>query len=369
MPTADTVIKKRLNENIKDIETKPKKKHGVRKVVLRICMCFATVLLITVGGLLGVVYTLECGPSETARDTFVISMLETSAAKFVPNIFLSQQQIDEIVAKNTIKPTDEITDTGLVVITEKNEGEQGKPKDETIDPDGDGIDIFDFSGATYKGKMMVVYDPSRVFVGISGPYGATEPGKTLIDIYNSYDNIIAGVNGGGFDDRAGHGTGGEPWGIVMSQGEVLWGTPMYNQWETIGITRENKLVVGMMTIQKAVDIGVRDAVKFGPILIVNGEPVESLGIGGGLNPRTAIGQRADGAILLMTIDGRQSNSLGASYIDIQNVMLEYGAINAANLDGGSSTNMMYKGEVINQGASVVGYRRMCTAILVRGPEE
>ncbi|MFR8776946.1 MAG: phosphodiester glycosidase family protein, partial [Eggerthellaceae bacterium] len=236
-------------------------------------------------------------------------------------------------------------------------------------PDGDGIDIIDVSGSTFKGKMMVVYDPSRVFVGISGKFGLEEQGKTLPEIYDSYDNIVGAINGGGFDDRPGHMTGGEPWGIVMSQGEVLWGTPMYYTWDTIGITCDNKLVVGRMTVQEAVDMGVRDAVKFGPILIVNGEPVEALGDGSGLNPRTAIGQRADGAMLLLTIDGRQSNSIGASLADVRDVMLDFGAVNAANLDGGSSTSMIYNGEMINQNASLIGLRKMCTAILVKGGEQ
>ena len=102
--------------------------------------------------------------------------------------------------------------------------------------------------------MMVVYDPSRVFVGISGKFGLEEHGKTLPEIYDSYDNIVGAINGGGFDDRPGHMTGGEPWGIVMSQGEVLWGTPMYYTWDTIGITCDNKLVVGRMTVQEAVDM-------------------------------------------------------------------------------------------------------------------
>lgn len=327
-------------------------------------MCVLALIEIAVFALLGVIYVLEKGPSERARDLFVISMNETSAAKFVPTIFLTQQEVDEILAANTFQETDAVTDTELVVISD--EPEKYAQQDESIDPDGDGIDILDISGGTFKGKLMLVYDPSRVFVGVSGKYGATEYGKTLPEIYARYDNIIGAVNGGGWDDRDGHGTGGEPWGVVISEGEVLWGTPMYYTWDMAGITAENKLVVGKMTIQEAVDMGVRDAVKYGPPLIINGEPLEALGTGSGLNPRTAIGQRADGTILLMTIDGRQGNSLGASLADVRDVMLEYGAVNAYNLDGGSSTNMIFNGEIINNGASLVGLRKMCNAWLVRG---
>lgn len=347
--------------------TKPryKKKSGiVGMIVRRVILIIVTLLLAIIAGLFGLVYVLEKGPSDTARNIFVISCRETSAIKWVPEIFLSKQEVEEIAAQNAIKETTDITDTNLVQIPTAAEKDNTEKADPDIDPDGDGIDIVEVSGSTFKGKMMIVYDPSRVFVGISGPFGLTEQGKTLPEIYESYGNVVAAINGGGFDDRAGHMTGGEPWGIVMSQGEVLWGTPMYYTWDTIGITYDNKLVVGNMTVQQAVDMGVRDAVKYGPILIVNGEPVESLGDGSGLNPRTAIGQRSDGAMLLLTIDGRQSNSLGASLTDVRDVMLDFGAVNAANLDGGSSTGMMYNGELINQCASLIGLRKMCTAILV-----
>ena len=74
---------------------------------------------------------------------------------------------------------------------------------------------------------------------------------------------------------------------------------------------------------------------------------EMNGMGSGLNPRTAIGQRSDGSILLFVTDGRgKSGHLGASSGDLIAVMQEYGAVNAANLDGGSSSCMYYNGEYL-----------------------
>ena len=284
-----------------------------------------------------------------------------------------------------------ITDTDLVVINpnvNKNPSDNttSAPSDTTgdspsniksiilgsdeqeVDPDGDGIDIVDIKGAAFKGKMMIVYDPTRVFVGVSGNFGEEESGRRLMDIYNSYGNVVAATNGGGWVDDQGTGSGGIPDGIVISQGKVLWGTPLSNAWECCGITEEGKLVVGTFTVQQALDMGITNAVKYGPSLIINNQPLESLGTGSGLNPRTAIGQRADGAMLLLVLDGRQSDSLGASYVDIQDIMLKFEAVNAYNLDGGSSTSMIYKGEFINKNNSMVGYRKMCTAILVKEQE-
>lgn len=360
-----------------------RKTGNAKKIILRSLLVLFTLLFLVTGGLLGAIMIVEFGPSEKARDLFVVSMMETSAAQFLATSFLGQEKVDEIMAANAIQNTDEITDTELVVIGGKKDGSvslNGGDKTngtngekniipgsdgQEVDPDGDGIDIVEVVGSTYRGKMMIVYDPTRVFVGVSGEFGEDKYGKTINEIYGSYDNIVAGINGGGWDDRPGHGTGGEPYGIVMSQGEVLWGGPLSTSWECCAITNEGKLIVGTFSIHKAIEMGVTDAAKYGPTLIVNDVPTESLGTGGGLNPRTAIGQRADGAMLLLVIDGRQSNSLGASLVDVQDVMLKFGAVNAYNLDGGSSTSMLYHGEHINSNASLIGLRKMCTAFLVR----
>lgn len=112
-------------------------------------------------------------------------------------------------------------------------------------------------------------------------------------------------------------------------------------------------------------MGLRDAVSFGPALVVNGEPAQFEGVSSGLNPRTAIGQRADGAVLMLVIDGRQVNSMGASMADLVDIMVRYGAVNACNLDGGSSSNMVYEGEVLNDGVAVTGSRRIPTTFIVQ----
>ena len=105
------------------------------------------------------------------------------------------------------------------------------------------------------------------------------------------------------------------------------------------------------------------------MLVVNGEIPDADGLKSGTNPRTAIGQREDKAIMLMVIDGRQAISPGASYLDEAEVMLKYGAVNACNLDGGSSTLMWFKGDYINNCASVVGIRAVPTTFLVMPKED
>ena len=136
-----------------------------------------------------------------------------------------------------------------------------------------------------------------------------------------------------------------------------------------GITFDNKLIVGNMTAAQAQEKNIRDCVSIsnsiGPFLVINGEAQDVSGLGGGINPRTAVGQTADGSILLLAVDGRQANSLGASFSDLQDIMLQYGAVNASTMDGGTSTQMYYDGEVINTPYSPTGPRSCPTAFLIK----
>lgn len=345
------------NRKIKN-NKKNNKKSNRSRLIKRIALSIFTALFVIVLGLLGVIYILEFGPSNTARNLFVNSAMESSAGKFMATMFLSDEKIAQIRKDNSVVASDDITDTSLINIgTNETDTADGDDNDE------DGIQIIDISNDTYKGKMMIIKDPSRVTVGISGQYGASYSGKTVMDMAMNYD-AVAAVNGGGFEDNNGVGNGGTPIGLVISDGELKYGSAG-SSYEVIGFDNNNNLVVGKMTASEALSRGVRDALSFGPILIVNGQASQVNGSGSGLNPRTAIGQRADGAILLLVIDGRQVNSLGASYADVIDVMLEYGAVNAANLDGGSSSLMYYKGEYINSCASLYGPRNMPTSIIVR----
>ena len=112
----------------------------------------------------------------------------------------------------------------------------------------------------------------------------------------------------------------------------------------MGFNFDDVLVVAKsMTAQQAKEQNIRDGCEFGPVLIMNGEVnQEAYNANSGWNPRTAIGQRADGAVIFVCIDGRQVGSPGGTYADIINIMVEYGAVNACNMAGGSSSGMMYR---------------------------
>ena len=320
------------------------------------------------------------GPSMSARQLFVTTVLETGQLKFLASVFLSEDEIQAMVNQNSMKPMDEDVDTSLIQIAVKqntnvvnsnssialddtsagNSPAQNTESTNTLQDPHDGIEILPVSGRTFYGTMMIIEDPSRVSVATTYPWG--ELGKNL-DVIAKEAGAIAAVNGGlyaSYDN-----TGARPYGVAVSNGQIQLNQP--ESWPglyMIGLNYDNILVIknlaGMNASQFEAYVkenGIRDAVAFQEEasdknnhfvqLIINGEARELNGMGSGLNPRTAIGQRADGAILLLVTDGRgASGHLGASASDLISVMMEYGAVNAANLDGGSSSCMYYDEEYL-----------------------
>lgn len=325
------------------------KVRSLKKSIGRCAAVIGVTLLAIIVAFFGATAVVSFGPSDQARGLFVTTVMETSAAKFLAQMYFSNEEIAAIRQQNAVIEAElETDDTVLQPVT---------PDPETPD-----LVIEDVTGATFKGKMMIVKDPKRIFVGTLPAYDGSD-GLTLDDLVKTH-GAVAGINAGGFEDEQGFGNGGTPIGYVIHDGELKFGS-RGTTGTVVGFDQNGKLIVGNMSAAKALEKGVKEAVTFGPVLVANGEAAPVAGTGGGLNPRTAIGQRADGAVLLLVIDGRQSHSLGASYKDCRDVMLAYGAVNAANLDGGSSTLMIHEGEHVNYCASLYGSRFLPTAFLVR----
>ena len=325
--------------------------RSILKNVSRVLVTILVTVAIFVCFLYGVMAMLVFGPSKTAKTQFVLSVRETSAIGFLANLFVSKEEINRIEEENSIKDTTEVTNTSLV------------STDSTTSSDN--IEVIDIKGSSFKGKLMIIDDPSRLFVGTVESFHQGD-GEVVANIAQRY-GAIAGINGGEFVDGTTTYTA-MPVGLVMVNGEVLNGEEG-ESYHVTGISNDNKLVIGNMTIATAKELGIRDCVSvsnlIGPFLIVNGEMQDVSGTGGGLNPRTAIGQTADGKILLLVCDGRQITGMGASFADLQDIMAEYGAVNASVMDGGTSTQMYYNGEVINNPYSPTGPRTCPTAFLIK----
>ena len=298
------------------------------------------------------------------QKTFVTTILETGQLKFLASWFLSAEEIQTIVDQNSMKAFNVEINTDLIQSgnfgSVNAQGSTGQAK-------GEDIEIIEVAGATYTGTMMIVKDPSRVSLATIYPW--KEQGVTL-DTLVRENGAVAGINGGLYNSS--NNSGGSPYGVIVSNGEIQHNRPQEAAGLVlIGFTQDHILQIidvsqmNSKDVEKMVaDMGIRDAVTFQEEasdannhfvqLIINNEAREMNGMGSGLNPRTAIGQRADGAVLMFVTDGRgKSGHLGASCSDLISVMQEFGAVNAANLDGGSSSCMYYNNEYLM--ASVTFY--------------
>ena len=343
--------------------------RGLGRTLLVLLLTVLMILILA----LGACAVLAWGPSGEWTRRFVATFDETSAMKFVPRLYLSEDTIDSLLhpAAEAEPAAEEDTFRELSFEDGTTAPEPvAEPGQVTVaDPaltqteSGEWIEVKDIKGPSYKGKMMIVRDPSKVIVGTLDAYGAAYHGLYLYEFIEKY-NAIGGTNAGGFYDPNGGGNGGTPDGLVIRDGKIAWGAPGTWYINVIGFDGKHKLHVGDMSGQQALDLGLTSAVSFspGPVLVKDG--VKRTGLGGGMNPRTCIGQRADGTILLLVLEGRKPDSLGASYDDIAGLMFDNGAVNAANLDGGSSSQMYYNGEQITRGSNLIGMRQMADAILV-----
>jgi len=316
----------------------------IGRILRRSLIVLLLVVVLAASALVLVMNLIFNGPSPAARDVLTMSLIEASATKWVPGLFLEDEVIAQIRTGKGTALENEVSDTSAVVITDGLVG-----GDEWKDyPDG--IRIEHVEGDTYNAHVMIVRDPSRVYLGISNYEGFSMdvPGKRINQAIED-EGASAAVNAGAFFDngKSSSKVGSVPEGLVYSHGACVWstGAPPNGITGFAGFNHDNILVVHQenITQAQAEELNIRDGCCFGPVLIMNGEVnMEAYNSKSGFNPRTAIGQRADGAVIFVCIDGRQASSVGGTYADVINIMLEYGAVNACNMDGGSSSVMMYR---------------------------
>jgi len=295
------------------------------------------------------------GPSNSFRDWLVTTAMMTMNHQYLAEWFYDANTISEILNRNTVIESGESTNPDLVDISDVtiNQTVYANEYEEAILKKDEGNELYkiiDIDYKKFKGKMAVIYDPSKVKLATSKGIGLNLNGSygQYITTMSKDNKALIAINAGGFYDPDWNSTGGVPHGPVISNGKIITNFKRaVSVGGIIGFNKENKLVLAKMTAQEAIAQGVRDAVDFGPFLIVNGESSFIGGNGGwGKSPRTAIAQRKDGIVLFLVIDGRQTASAGADMNDLVEVLLNYGAYNAANLDGGTSSAMALKGEII-----------------------
>ncbi len=328
-------------------QQKEKKQHSKSwyigwKIFRRTLIVLVVLILFLVGSLYALCMTLTHGPSESIRDMLVLSAKQASATKWLPGLFLDEETIQSIMENSN-----KVTVTEIDLESFKPKPPQGvTDSEEEYDEWADypeGVRLEYIQGSTYRAYLTVVKDPSRVFVGVCDNLGSAAYGMRIFEIAKKY-NAEAAINAGEFPDT-GTSPGNMPIGITYSQGECVWDDNYMRTF--IGIDKNNRLVVSEgMTRARADELNIRDGVCFqnGNVLITNEDGKVQLHYSEGnvgAAQRTAIGQRADGTMLLVVTDGRSAASIGASRNDIIDLLVSQGAVVAGMLDGGTSSLMYY----------------------------
>lgn len=349
------------------------------------------------------------------RDQYILMTYMTSNP-WLCTWFFSQEKIDEVFANNGSAQPDEPVDTTLItptpspkptptpsedpntstsddsstpetsqsdpepVIPPKPFKTSEKYQGEAIYDDGE-VQILQFSGENpvggkYTARLIQIKDPSRVFLGLTkGVGGDGNPGygQTVTSMLATND-ALCGINAGGFVDINGVGSGGVPLGAIIKDGVYKVYTEEENH-TIIGFNKDNILVMGQFSEEQIKEQGIRDGMSWRQpaLLILNGVNVEQYGLAGGYDPRSAIGQCADGTVLLLVVDGSSLRGIdGANFAMMADILSEFGAVNAANLDGGTSASMALKDRLINKvcNPSIADRGRdIATAWLVKNVQE
>ena len=332
----DPIIEKPKKQKKPKQEKSATAKAKKPNYVGRFFLCLLTFILMIVITVATACLIIVYGPSPTVRNMCVLSAKQASATKWVPGLFMSKDEIAAIVdASNTID-TDTVSVDDIVVDESEDEWADAK----------NGMKLIFRQEANFKAYVLLVKDPSRIKLGVSSEnFSTAVEGMRIFDIAKKY-NCIAAINGGEFSDPGGQGSGAAPMGITYSDGKCVWSSGTDRTF--IGFDKENNLIVREgMTQKKAEELGVRDGCCFmtGNVLIERDGDNVKLNYANdnrGVAQKTAIGQRKDGTVIMIITDGRSTDSVGSTRNEVIDLLVEYGAVSAGLLDGGSSSMLYYR---------------------------
>ncbi len=321
---------------IKDVKLN-KKRYIMNTLSTLYCVCCMVFLFVLYG------------PYNAFRDWLITTAMGTMTHHYLCEMFYDALTIKEVQNSNYIEDNGEETDTTLVVEEEVKEEDEWNEYERKMFENHTPDEIYrkiEFKVNGQRAFLIAVYDPKNVSVVCSK--NVMRRGEMLVDMAKRTNALIA-INGGRFYDPNHWSNGGIPDGVTIMKGKVISDREYKNPYGVIGINNDNQLVLYKNKKAKdLVKLGVRDAVTSKPFLIVNGQPLVTRGNGGyGYQARTAIGQRADGTMLLLVVECNDARTTGASMKDLTTIFANYGAVNAAALDGGTSSALIEKGKLIS----------------------
>ncbi len=322
---------------------KYKRRRGFKKVKTIIISILVSLYMVGCSSFLFILY----GPYKGFKNWLITTAMATMHHQHYCKWFYDIDEINKVLGSNYIDDGGRETDPSLVNHEETTHYKNKYEKEILDRKKGQTYKVINFEVNGCKAYLGVVYDPSKVSVGYSKWLGKS--GQYIYDMAKEQNSVLT-INGGGFKDTNYNSNGADPIGVTIANGKVITDYPTGGStFGIIGFNKDDTLVLLRNTsASRAISAGVRDAVTMGPFLIVNGQKSFTQGNGGwGYAARTAIGQRKDGIVLFLVVDSNATRSKGASMKDLVDIMDRYGAVNAANLDGGTSSVMVVEGKMIN----------------------
>ena len=204
--------------------------------------------------------------------------------------------------------------------------------------------------------IVVIYHPEDIVLLKSRAYNTRDRYSGLSTVKQMVKNegAVIGINGGGFkSDARTFGTD-TPTGYIIKDNKVIWRKQGGGKGQIIGIDQNNRLKLIYATGEEAINMGIRDGMEFGPFLIVDGVKQVLGAYAGGFRrtARTVIAQRKDGIMLFVVTDNTGSFYQGPNMSELADKLLLYGVVNAANLDGGGSSQLVVNGKLYNHPVSI-----------------
>src|SRR5574344_638600 len=298
-----------------------------------------TIIFIVLDVLVGICFFITYG-IKSFKNTIISTSMSTKTHQYIAYTFYSEKDISDVLALDAFIPIDEEIDLNYIVMDTEMKDNYNNPYDEEIltREDGQEYKVIDVKVGAYEAFLVAIYNPSKIKIIHSKVFNDNDKGKeTILNMCNRYNALVC-INGGGFVD---YGYGSDiPIGYIIEDKKVIWSSTDAPG-NLIGFTDDNKLMLINATGEKVISMGMRDGLEFGPFLIVNGRTIKSVtgGTVGGYSraPRTAIAQRKDGVVLFLVTNGAHTS--GPNMGEMIDTLLKYGAFNAANLDGGTSTTL------------------------------
>lgn len=327
------------------VQKKKKTKKRFRLKIHKVTI-FTILLDIAVIAALIIIYT----PVVNFKTFWIPTAMTTMNHKYLAYTLYSPATVEKVMSENYIEQSSEEVNLDDIIIGGNKDHKNYSSKYEkelfTKDEDNDVYKIIRLEEDGYKGYLTVIYDPSDV--ELATPKYLGRQGASVAKLCRDNGGLV-GINGGGFEDLDGWGNGSVPYGAIIKDSKLVW-NHAGGDGGLIGFTNEHKMYLTSISPNDAIEKGMKDAVEFGPFLIVNGKAAKIHGDGGwGVAPRTVIAQRKDGVVLFLVIEGRLPGySIGASMNDVIDILLRYKAYNAANLDGGASSTMAVNGKLYNR---------------------